>query len=52
MSTSVRWQIMALESVAVVASILLAFGIDASWDAWKERTTEREILYVPTGSAA
>ena len=44
MSTSVRWRKMVVESAAVVASILLAFGIDASWDAWKERTTEREII--------
>ena len=44
MSTDVRWGKIAVESVAVVASILLAFGIDATWDTWRERTTEREII--------
>jgi hypothetical protein len=33
-----------VESAAVIASILLAFGIDATWDAWRERATEREIM--------
>jgi hypothetical protein len=31
----------AIEAVAVVASILLAFGIDATWDTRKERAAER-----------
>jgi hypothetical protein len=33
-----------VESTAVIASILLAFGIDATWDAWRERATELEIM--------
>lgn len=44
MSTYVRWRKTAVESLAVVASILLAFGIDATWDTWRERTTEQEII--------
>lgn len=32
------------EGVVIVASILLAFAIDAWWDERKERVEEREIL--------
>lgn len=32
------------EGVAIVLSILLAFGIDAAWDEAKERSEEREVL--------
>ena len=39
---SVRW--IALEGFAIVASILLAFWIDASWDGWQERREEQRIL--------
>ena len=44
MSTDVRWKKTLVESAAVIASILLAFGIDATWDAWRERSTEREVM--------
>lgn len=44
MSTYVRWRKTAVESLAVVGSILLAFGIDATWDTWRERSTEQEII--------
>lgn len=33
-----------LEGVVIVLSILLAFGIDAMWDEYKERKEERQIL--------
>lgn len=33
-----------VESVAIVLSILLAFAIDASWDAYKERGQEKAFL--------
>jgi hypothetical protein len=33
-----------LDALAIVASILLAFGIDAWWDARRERALEREYL--------
>lgn len=32
------------EAVTIVLSILLAFGIDAAWDARRERSEERELL--------
>ena len=32
------------EGVLIVASILLAFAIDAGWDAWQDRADEREVL--------
>jgi hypothetical protein len=38
------WLRVLAESLAIVASILLAFGIDAWWDAKQERTEERELL--------
>ncbi len=44
MSADVRWKRILVESAAVIASILLAFGIDATWDAWRERGTEREVM--------
>jgi hypothetical protein len=43
-STDVPWKRIMVESTAVIASILLAFGIDATWDAWRERATELEIM--------
>ena len=33
------------EAVAIVLSILAAFAIDASWDEWKERGEEAEVLH-------
>ena len=41
---TVPWRQIAVEGVAIVASILLAFGIDAWWDERQERAEEREIL--------
>ena len=38
------------EGVAIVLSILLAFGIDAAWDEAKERSEEREVLEAPAPS--
>jgi len=32
------------EAVAIVLSILVAFGIDAGWDEWQERDDEAELL--------
>jgi len=38
------WRRVAVESMAVVLSILLAFAIDAWWDATKERERESQLL--------
>ena len=43
-ASDVRWKTMVVESVAVVASILLAFGIDAYWELRQERLAEREAM--------
>jgi hypothetical protein len=43
-SGDVRWKKVVVESAAVIAAILLAFGIDATWDAWGERSAEREAM--------
>lgn len=32
------------EAIAIVLSILVAFGIDAGWDEWQERDDEAEVL--------
>jgi hypothetical protein len=32
------------EAVAIILSILIAFGIDAGWDEWQERQDEAELL--------
>jgi len=40
----IPWARIAVEALAIVASILLAFAIDAWWDEKKERVEEREIL--------
>ena len=32
------------EAVAIILSILIAFGIDAGWDEWQERQEESDIL--------
>lgn len=39
-----RWAFLLAESVLIVASILLAFSIDAWWDGRQERTLKRELL--------
>jgi hypothetical protein len=43
-SSGVRWPRVAVEVVAVVASILLAFWIDAGWEARQERLGEQDAL--------
>lgn len=42
--TALPWRRMAAESVAIILSILLAFGIDAGWDEFKERNREETFL--------
>jgi hypothetical protein len=39
-----KWSQMVLEGVVIVGSILLAFAIDAAWDARGERQLERSLL--------
>ncbi len=43
-SQAIPWKQLAAEAVAIVASILLAFWIDAWWDGSKDRQEEHEIL--------
>ena len=43
-STKIPWNTIAVEAIAIVLSILLAFSIDAWWDGRKDRLEEREIL--------
>lgn len=43
-SRSIPWNQIVVEGFAIVASILLAFSIDAWWDGRKDRLEEREIL--------
>ena len=38
------WRRLAVESTAIILSILLAFAIDASWDEFKERNREEAFL--------
>ena len=40
----IPWKRLAVEAAAIVASILLAFAIDAWWDERQERAEEREVL--------
>lgn len=40
----IPWPRILVEGTAIVASILLAFGIDAWWDERRERGDEREVL--------
>lgn len=42
--SKVPWRRIIVESVAIVLSILLAFTIDAGWDAFKERNQEKAFL--------
>jgi len=44
MSRDIQWGRVLIEGVAIVASILLAFGIEAGWAAEGERRLEREEL--------
>ena len=41
---TIPWTRISVEAAAIVASILLAFSIDAWWDSVQERAEEREIL--------
>ena len=41
---AIQWRRIAVESVAIVVSILLAFAIDAWWEERQERVEEAEIL--------
>lgn len=43
-SQKIPWNRLAVEAAAIVASILLAFAIDAWWDERQERAEEREVL--------
>jgi len=43
-SHTIPWKRIAVEAVAIVASILLAFAIDAWWDERQERIEETEVL--------
>jgi hypothetical protein len=43
-SAGIQWRRLLAESVAVVLSILLAFAIDAWWDARQEAGRERDLL--------
>ncbi len=40
----IPWKRVVVEGLAIILSILLAFGIDAAWDASQERAKEREYL--------
>jgi len=41
---TIQWRRISVEAAAIVASILLAFAIDAWWDGVQERAEERETL--------
>ena len=43
-SQTIQWKRLAVEGTAIVASILLAFGIDAAWDDRQEQRQERIFL--------
>ena len=43
-SEKIPWKRIAIEAIAIVGSILLAFAIDAWWDGQKDRETEQELL--------
>jgi hypothetical protein len=40
----IPWQRFAVEGLAIVASILLAFSIDAWWGSWQEHNAEQVVL--------
>ena len=44
MASSLPWRRLVAESVAVIASILIAFAIDAAWDARQEKQELRQLL--------
>jgi len=41
---NIAWKRTAVEAAAIVASILLAFAIDAGWEEYVEDQREREVL--------
>ena len=43
-TTKIEWNRIAIEAIAIVGSILLAFSIDAWWDAALESERERELF--------
>jgi len=43
-TTKINWNRIVIEAIAIVVSILLAFSIDAWWDAALERQRERELF--------
>lgn len=43
-SRQIPWRRTMVESVAIILSILLAFAIDAGWDAFKEQSQEKAFL--------
>ena len=45
----IPWARVLVEGVVIVASILLAFGIDAWWEQRQDREEERRILQALTG---
>lgn len=44
MAKEIPWFRVAIEGVVIVASILLAFGVDAWWDGVQQRSEEQQIL--------
>ena len=43
-TNNIQWKQIAVEGVAIVVSILLAFSIDAWWNNYQDRSEEHEIL--------
>ena len=43
-ASQISWRRVIVEGLVIVASILLAFAIDAAWDGRQERHREREVL--------
>jgi hypothetical protein len=43
-ATGIHWRRVLIEGLTIVASILLAFGIDAGWDARHEAAKRRQLL--------
>ena len=41
---NIPWKRITVEAAAIVASILLAFAIDAWWDELRDRVVERNVL--------
>ena len=43
-NASIPWRRITMESIAIILSILLAFAIDAGWEAMKESKQEKVLL--------